>query len=372
MTEKRLPTLADRFLATAHGSLATNYLQRPYFEGLHRKVRAAHKFVFDEAAATRIAHVVRDVPELILREHEFARAPFDLTWIEYPHWKFWREVGNDPLNQDATADHTIGYLIDGNMVSVVTGGTVGDPNMAPLPQIFHYYLNTEWPPAVMDEFIQHGGGTIRGLDAYLWGTLKHMDEETRANLRNRYMVALAPIRHDHRANQTRGLLDSSFKGSIGETRNIVTMLLMLNRPTLTRHVGSPPTVRGFIKGKVAPFMNHTRVTIDIDAVPTMRLLGTPSGEGVPRRLHEVRGHFCHNAEAHEYARIAGCQHEWVACDDLWTPMAATRISDANHWVCDVCGGKRWWKHEHERGDRRRGSVIHDDYDVTANKVRSMT
>jgi len=111
------------------------------------------------------------------------------------------------------------------------------------------------------------------------------------------------------------------------------------------------------------------VTIDIDAVPTMRLIGTPAGDAVPRRRHEVRGHYCHNAEAHDYARIAGCQHEWLAADAFWEPLRGTRISDANHWVCDACGGHRWWQRTHKRGDESRGTVMHGGYNVTSEGLK---
>jgi hypothetical protein len=152
-------------------------------------------------------------------------------------------------------------------------------------------------------------------------------------------------------------------GSVGELRNIVAILLMLNRPSITRYANAP-AARGWIKRKPAPFMAHTSVTIDIDARPTMRLLGTPAGDGVPRRRHEVRGHYCHDHEAHDYRRIAGCQHDWQETDAEWTP-ADLKPGEAEHWVCRQCSGKRWWRIEHERGRLDQGIVNRAGYHVTA-------
>ena len=363
MTAKRESTLADRFLAT-RGHDALIYMKKPFVEALLRKIRAAHKFVLDEDAATQVAHVVRDIPELLVRQHEFARAPFDLTWVEFPHWKFWRECGNDPLNQDSTADHTLGYLIDGNVVSVVTGGTVGEPMMAPLPGIFQYYLNSEWPPDALASFLQENGSIAEHLDRYLWGsTAERIDRETREKLRLRYQVGLCPVLKSPKADAYRDMLDVAFSGSIGELRNVIAILLMLNRPTVTRYSNAPAS-RGWFKSKSVPFMAHTSVTISLNAVDTMRLLGTAEGEGVPRRRHEVRGHYCHNRIARAHFRMSGCMHDWRPCGDDWTPVGAN-IADADRWVCAACEGKRWWRAEHERGDASIGFRSHTDYQVTA-------
>lgn len=365
MTAKREPTLADRFIA-GRGAEADRFLQRPYVENLVRQVRATHKFVFDEAAATRLAHVVRDIPELLIREHAFARAPFDLTWIEFPHWKYWREVGNDPNGQDDTADHTIGYLIDGNVATVIVGGTVGQPRLdPPLPGVFRYHLNEEWSENVIRAFALDGMTDTETLDRYMWGsTTKHLSEADRSKLRQRNRITLAPILRTPDADDRRTILNAAFRGSVGELRNIIAILLMLNRPTITRYTNMPAG-RGWHHGKNTPYMAHTMVTIDLDAVPTMRLLGTPAGEGVPRRRHEVRGHYCHDHVSRDYHRIAGCLHDYrpAHMDADWTPWPDCPPNDAERWVCAQCGGKRWWRADHERGDAGRGYATHD-YTVT--------
>ena len=375
--ERRRPTLADRFVAKRYGH-RDEYMHRRVFGMLQGSVRAAHKFVLDANATTRIAHVVRDIPDLIIREFDFARAPFDLTWVEFPHDLFWREVGNPAEQQDDDADMTVGYLIDGNSISVIIGGTVGSPLSGPHPSILRFALNTEWSDdekteysGAVSEVINSGGDT--GLDQFYWGsTLAHMDQATRDRLRTRNRVTVwhpSPTARWTTADSFMDLVKMTIQGSIGELRNVVAIMLMLNRPSITRYTNAPPG-KGFSKGKLLNYMAHTTVTIDLDAVPTMRLLGTPEGEGVPRRRHEVRGHYCQNREARDYLRIAGCIHSWQPCHTDWEPWPNPPVGTPGqpgmprNWQCDSCGGKRWWKNEHERGDASLGYTTHD-YEVTS-------
>lgn len=374
---RRRPTLADRFSAMRYGR-RQEYVHRDVFELLQGSVREAHKFVLDDNAATRIGHVVRDIPDLIIREHDFARAPFDLTWIEYPASVFWRACGNPIEYQDDDADHTVGYLIDGNAISVVTGGTIGSPLAGPVLSILRYAMNTEWSEHEKIEYhdtiaeVVNSGRDV-GLDRFYWGnTLSHIDEATRNRLRTRNRISVwQPGRTGHWADHENfmELVKRSIQGSVGELRNVIAIMLMLNRPSISRYTNAPPG-KGFSKGKLINYMAHTKVTIDLDAVPTMRLLGTPEGEGVPRRRHEVRGHYCQNREARDYLRIAGCIHSWRPCHHDWEPWLNPPVGTPGmpgvprNWQCETCGGKRWWKNEHERGDAGVGYTTHD-YEVTA-------
>ena len=378
-TERRQPTLADRFVSKRYAA-HDRYIHRDVLDHLQRRTRAAHKFVLDDKATERIGNVVRDIPDLLIREYDFARAPFDLTWVEFKHPVFWRACGNSPDDEDPIdGDLMVGYLLDGNIASIVTGGTVGSPLAGAFPSILHFALNTQWDELTHSGYndsshvaeVVNGGGDL-GLDRFLWGsTLKHMDQATRDRLRERNTVSIyrAPPGVWSEEERFAELLKHTIQGSIGELRNIIAIMLMLNRPSLTRYSNVQPG-KGFSKGKLIPYMAHTTVTIDMDAVPTMRLLGTPEGEGVPRRRHEVRGHYCQNREARDYLRIAGCIHDWQTCHDDWEVWLNAPIGMPGepgvprNWVCNTCGGKRWWKHEHERGDASLGFVTHD-YQVTA-------
>lgn len=53
---------------------------------LQARVRRAERLVFDTQAIVRVGQVIHDIPELLIEQIQFARAPFDLCWIEFP-WK---------------------------------------------------------------------------------------------------------------------------------------------------------------------------------------------------------------------------------------------------------------------------------------------
>jgi hypothetical protein len=150
----------------------------------------------------------------------------------------------------------------------------------------------------------------------------------------------------------------------GDLRNVIACLLMLNRPTITKYVDDLPQSRGWLKNKLVPYWSHTTVTINLDPKPILRLIGTDRESGVTKRRHEVEGHYCHDKEWRDYGTIAGCIHEPIDTDADWIPLVGVYApSTVEHWVCKVCGGKRWWRSEHLRGDANKGWVIKDRYNV---------
>jgi hypothetical protein len=362
---RREASLADRFIAKTYKA-DERYIGTMTMDALKRKTRSAAKFIFDEAATRRVANVVRDIPELLVRESAFARAPFELTWLEFPHWVYWDALGNPRGHRSDTADHTVGYLIDHGTVTVVTGGTISQPHLGPSVGILQYQLNTEWPQEAMDAFAAIGGTgvTLDRIDQCLWGSTYHrLDLETRDRLRHRNVVSVIPgLLHTRDADKHRATLHRTFALGAGELRNIIAMLLIMNRPKIARMTGVPGG-HGIYRGKSMTYNKHTSVTIDLDPIPELRSTATPAGAGALRRRHPVRGHYCHNADAREYHRIAGCIHDWIVADEEWHPMPDVEISDSNHWLCGTCGGKRWWKSDHERGDETLGIITHDDYNI---------
>jgi hypothetical protein len=351
---KRQPLLADVFVG--HNP-KLSVVQQAVFDRIRNRVRSARRFVFDDAGLVRAAEVMRDIPELLIREQQFARAPYDLTWIEIGNFRLWGNVivGREP---DATSDEQIGYLIDHGNVYVVSGGTHANPSWMPALLPLYYKLHQPWGFQQQIEFAQAAGMSRMQLDGFLWGEtiyklvgsdVQNSSEPTfnsRA-LREHHTCDLLPTRPSiDRAHTIRLMTD----GSAGDLRNVIGLLLLLNRPSLTRYVREVGHHRGFIKGKLRPYLSHTVVTIPVDPVPTLRKIGTAEGEGIIRRRHEVRGHYCHDWDAREYAKI-GCVHEWEVM-----PHPDDDIDDPNHWQCKICDGKRWWRLQHERGTAQIGFV----------------
>lgn len=387
--EKRRPTLADRFIHRKFSDWE-RVVHPKTIAQLQRSARAANRFVLTEAATLRIAQVIDSIPDLLIREQRFARAPYDLTWIEFPShvlWNYMREQNPEAYEHQGrfgdleSSDHTIGYLIDHERVNIVAGGTVANPDRAPNIMPIQYRMHTEWRPEERAEFRRLTGMRLDWhADAFLCGsTYDRLAPSERGELAARHAVDFLPFNPQHRLfdrYSSDGEWRDAARGSIGELRNIIAIMLVMNRPSLTKYVQSNQGGRGFHKGKLMPYLSHTTVTIDLDARPTLRLIGTPEGEGVPRRRHEVEGHFKHDATAREYSRIAGCIHSFQPTHgpkDQWAPWPDPPLGVPGepgvprNWVCSDCGGKRWWQRESERGDASIGYVIKDGYDVDVGK-----
>jgi hypothetical protein len=364
MAEKRRPILADRFM---RGNERLTWIRQDVNDLVRVKLRTARRFVFDVDAVRRLGETIRDIPELLFRESQLARAPYPVTWIEISAFPLlWETMSGRPCSDDC--DNEIGYLINHDTVYVVEGGTKANPGLAVMLSPVAYQLHTPWAEQDRLKFAARFGTTLNDIEAFMWGSTLNGTELTDdllfsrdnpfAALRNSHSCFVLPMIHE-RAEKAlkRGVLMSS----AGDMRIMIASLLLLNRPSLTTYVRDVPRGRGFIRGKEQTYFSHTVVTIALDPRPTLRLIGTEEGEGVPRRRHEVRGTWCNNADARDYARIAGCIHDWQA-DPRY--VDEDDANDPDHWVCKVCEGRRWWRQEHVRGDATKG-FVQKDYSVVA-------
>lgn len=340
MDEKPKPLLADRFLATTptHDFLVS----RKVADRVRARLRAARVFSLDGAAVDRFADVVRELPELVVRQHEFARAPFDTCWFEFDYRRFWERVTG--RTADADSDSLLGYLVDHGTVHAVAGGTLAEPNATPRIVPVSYHLHEPWSAAEQSEFLAKTRTDGFQLDAFLWGeSVLHLDRATRTAMRegNSCQLLTPPRIPAHDA------FMSFIQGASGDMRNVVALLLLMNRPSLTSFVREIASTRHFLKGKSRPFLSHTVVTIPVDPKPVLLRMGMPDDAETPRRRHEVRGHFSRD--------LAYRQGTAARCDHAMEPDLASRHPDRSH-MCRKCGGKRWWVPAHERGDAGIGFV----------------
>ena len=244
--EKRRPTLADRFV-TRRFAEHERFIHPKVVEKLQRTTRSARRFILNEEATRRVARVVMQVPELLVREHQFARAPFEQTWIEYAAWAFFETMREEnPALYDAqgtwgdleTSDHTVAYLIDGGRVKNVSGGRKLNPDELCHVTPLQYRLHAEWPIEDQIEFARLAGCSRLGLDPIIWGSSwdKLSKDDTR-RLREHNVIEGVPLNPLHKNKDkmmSDGGLASSVRGAIGDLRLVVAMLLMLNRPSLTQ------------------------------------------------------------------------------------------------------------------------------------------
>ena len=335
-------SLADRFLAQKWNP-ANQLVHESVQHHVNSLVRRARRIVFDETASRRVGEIGRSVPDLIAENQEFARAPYEVTWIEVDATAL---VGaTAPPPEDIPADAKVGWLIEGNSVYTIPMDHRYDANLMP----FLYKLGVDWSLESQLAVSAQLAHSRTNLDAFFWGgaitDIKDPDRNVRA-LRARNAVEVLPIADYMKKRSQEELrigLNSLSMNAAGDLRNILTCLLVLNRPSLVRVVRDQPARRGFIGNKIRPFMSHTVVTIDLEPEPAIRHIGGGDfggGNGAAKRRHEVRGHWCQSSNTarscvHEWARIAGKKEQYR---------------------CQRCDGKRWWRHEHHRGDASLGFV----------------
>jgi hypothetical protein len=336
-------TMADRFTASKLSFPDIAQTVR----SVQHKTRLAEKFVFDAEASARVATVLRDVPELLVEQIQFARPPFDLCWIEYDVDVIFAVLNPDrTIEPDETRDVHIGLLIEHHRMTVVSEDMRG--RFGIMPAIYH--LNTEWPLEEQLALAAQFGTSRMGIDFWLWGSLAPKlieagkQDYLRALRDTNRVEWLLPIPPSKAA--------SVYNGTIGDFKNHVAMLLMLNQPACTQYA-EVPRGRGWIGNKPKPFMAHRTVHVALDPVPHIRQFGAGTGGSV-RRRHRVRGHYCTNLAA----RSGGCIHQWQAAGAEWKLIAVKVGDDPERWVCAACGGRRWWRADHARGDASIGWVNH--------------
>lgn len=351
------PLLADQLLTVQPNKALWSRaaMAKVDFPALQARVRRAERMVFDAEASKRVGEVLREIPELLVEQIQFARAPFDLCWIEYEADVIWRElVGHDSDDNDPDRDQAVGLLIDHNRINVFCRSFNSHIGMMP----YVYHLNTEWPLEDQLRFCEISHMSRLGIDLWLWGsTSNHFIENGQQDrlrlLRDTTMVEILDERTE--------LVPKVFSGSVGDFKNVVALLLMLNMPRITQYIHTPMR-RGWIGNKPnKPFLSHHTVVVSLDARTQLVSHGA-GGDGELRRNHRVRGHYCHDHTARDYARIAGCVHDWEPMTEEWEPWPNAPLDEREHWKCRACDGKRWWRVAHTRGSEK--GFIEHEYRVT--------
>jgi hypothetical protein len=353
-TVKREPLLADRFLSNTR-SPRNDIVPQQFWDTTRSNLMLAKRFVLDRDAVRYCAELVRDNPRIIADAHDFAIPPFERTYIEFPFTEWYETVTG--RTADATADTHAGYLIVGNSVRCLAGF---QDSVALTP--IEYHLNQPWTVKESFKMATTLGTSRLSFDMFYWGESMHkfgylknkMEDEPDFEFASDWQkegVRSLRANHSFTLNLMPGMnapaiWQKFYQGSAGDLRNIIAMLLFLNRTSKTRYekeVGMQPG--RWIGRKQANLLTHRVISYSVNPVP--RLVKLVAGEGIRRRLHDVRGHLCHN----EVARTNGCTHDWIEFAD-------------NHlkWRCE-CGGLRWWRAEHRRGHEAKGFVT-SEYKVT--------
>lgn len=307
---------------------------------IDRLIPASKKYVFDDEASIFLGKFIRDCGDIILEQRQFALPPFKTTYLEFNIDLTLKTVGRTVSgssisdgDKDTMVDTKIGYLIHGNVVSVLVEENKTTSRLMPIQYLINQdqYDNTfHFKRTREDEnWVRMGlfcGSTVHDLP----------DEGTRQEIL--------------RENNFRKLIDISQKdlemvyyGSFGDLRNVWAMLLLLNQPAKVGFTREKPT-RRMVGNKLTTFSAYNVVNINIGKRVKNIRNQFHFEKRATARHHEVRGHFAH------YNVDENCAHAWGILPD-----------QERKWTCSKCGGKRIWRESYERGDKTRGVIIKDHY-----------
>lgn len=347
---KRKPIMADRFLATPITGIL---VKKKDEEMLRDQLLQAKRFVLDDAGARYLGRMVCENPQMVAKNIEFAIPPFPKMYVELPFLPFYREVTN--REPDWRSDTTWGMLVVGPKVYMVTEAASDPPVLMP----WFYWLNRPWKLneelAVADQI----GLSRKQIDNFFWGEAfpKLRDEEQRSLRAYHSMWLLASEFMDSPI--AKKLWANVYDTSAGDLRNLVALLLLLNRSGDYSYEEQVTPQRAMYKAKPRTFLAHSIVRFRMD--PIKRVLGLTGIGGSWRREHDVKGHFCHDKTARAAHSIpSGACHR----DEFGDYTHDWQEYGVNQWRCLKCGGLRWWRGYCRRGTRDKGKVK-TIYEVTA-------
>ena len=322
----------------------------PYLKHIEKCVQAvpsAERFVLDAEGSQHFGEIMRANPEFIARNHEFARAPYPVTWIELDAKALYRGVtGKEP---GPNADDKIGYMIIGNSAYWWTyDPLVREARMMPI----ELELHRPFSDAEQLEFATVLGTSRLGLVALIWGDVLRKWVGPYWDKSNEALVQEAKsLRDQHTCRWLipgKSVDDPSMPFTAltaGELRSIIAILLYLNQQKVMTPIKHHEAAKHFSRGKLRQYLSHSVVTISLEAKERQARARSAIFIRSPARRHDVRGCYCHDASA-QAGNAAHCPHEWS-------------LIKTNHWQCGKCGGKRWWRSAHMRGDASLGYVAKD-------------
>jgi hypothetical protein len=345
---KRKALLIDEVLANKHKGLPKE--ERRKVEVVQARLRNAKVFKFDEQAAVYAAQMMRDYPEAIAREIEFAIPPFAQMYIEYPFPKFYETLTpgymriTDPLPLE-DQDQDVGYFYDGPRVYIMSRTlSISKHNSHGMLLPLRFRLNQTFSFQEEQAIARSLQGSRLSIDHFLWGSCyrKLAERGDHASMR--------ALREHHSCEvwwgrdnimEPQNILAHLLRTNAGDLRSIVAFLLFLNKTRDVQIIDTLPPAPGFVRAKPRTLVRVNLIRIKLDPGPLLEREFKGRATGGWRREHDVRGHWCHDRNYH--ANKAPHEHD-------------LRETHHQFWKCLKCGGCRWWRKEHHRGRKDIGTV----------------
>lgn len=291
----------------------------------------AMRYSFTNGVTAAIALLIRDYPNALLNNFQFALPPYPVTYLEFNLDVFLRALGAPTTAQlypDKGLDGQIGYLFHDDRVHMMVQGQ----NTKEQP----------WVGALSYSILNHGA--VKNSErvsmsedmhlAFCLGTVLNqpnavLRDEVADELRHRIQVW-------HERPMKPKQIISFLQAAMGEPRNFLSLLLWINQP---RHYDllHAKAQRGYHSGKFRAYATHHIVRLK----PThdqKKLLSAVYRTGAKHRRHEVAP-FWRNFEKSD------CEHDFPIFPD-----------EQGRWYCSKCPQWRVRVKTHMRGDAALGFV----------------
>jgi hypothetical protein len=353
---------------------------------LNGMMRSARRYFLDEEVTEAASLLGVNHPELLVEMLRRARAPFAKLWLEWPSAAQMRAIGRErPDDAPERCGVYIERLDETRPLYRLTGvGAVTHPlptgavAESPISVIYNLDDPTGLPVPLGEVRLisETTGYSEEELRRFLVGNsyygkaegtapvaLDEAERRTRAKqcevLTSHAMVAFTPAsgrvyrdvltgrnpfynRPAYRSAVVQ-LMTEALHEQTGMWRFALSALALINARDYT--TSDAPFKSGknrWIGGKVVPYLEHRLVSLKLPRKIVVRRVTKSLGESLPRRRHEVTGHF---KSSHKRGD-PNCQHVYVN-------ETETRE------LCVLCDHIRWWVNEFERGDASLGYVTKD-------------
>jgi hypothetical protein len=317
--------------------------EREYAEG-KMMLRQAKPFVFDASASAFIGELVRRAAQEVLSQHEWARPPYPVMWMEMDHIAYFKALGIPSRHPDWAPDTQFGVMIRYGAAYIYSTSGFGVAHSSPWRFALHQPMSFEEEL----EMAQYFGMSRLAFNMALIGTSGAIDDpwwfDGARDLCRSHRFEIHPkIRKDYMDRLTVEQRQQMLVDSTGDLKLVILMLLLLTRPHKYMTIVEQGHKRTLYKGHSLVLQPHSLITMRVEHDdPVKRYLGSMP-TGITRCAHDVRGHWAQSR------RIG---HN---CDHSWQPV------DINHFTCERCEAKRWWVRDY----RTTGKEGHtSEYDVT--------
>jgi len=343
---KRKPLLIDELLAHHALDPTEPPNAKPSLHTVMARLKDAKVFRFDEQAACYAAHMMVNHPEAIAHDVDFAIPPFERMWIEFPYPAFYDITsppeyrGYNTISEDEE-DLDVGYFIDGPRVYVASRASRKAKHAYPMVMPIRYRLNQQYTYEEEKVMMFLLNSSRIAIDAFMWGSCYNrlMEKHDKQSMRALRSNHSSEFWYGNEA-LTPESLGYVLKTCAGDLRNIVAMMLFLNRTREVQIMDEVQPAPGWVRAKPRTLVRHSLIRIRLDPGPLLKRIFHSRSTGGWRREHDVRGHWCCSRTYH----AAGHEHEMKEIDH-------------RQWKCLKCGGLRWWRAAHHRGRKDQGRVI---------------